>query len=178
MGALRPVLRRLARDSDGTALIEFAFAMPFLLTLYLGAYVFADASSCDRKVTITARAIADLTSRSVSVTESDVTSILNAGAQVLTPYDVANAAMVLSEVQMTDASHAKIIWSRTRNGTALPANASIAVPSGVAATGTYLIHARVTYQYRPVAWLWPMGTINLADTILMLPRKSDRVPLS
>ncbi|GGZ08329.1 TadE/TadG family type IV pilus assembly protein [Novosphingobium colocasiae] len=180
MASRRPaeLLRALARDCGGTALIEFAFAFPFLLTLYLGAYLFTDASACDRKVTITARALADLASRSASLTESDVTAILNASAQVLSPYRSANATMVLSEVQVTDATHARVIWSRTLNGTALVANASITTPSNTAATGTYMILSRVTYQYRPVAWLWPMGQINLADSILMLPRKSDAVPLS
>lgn len=172
------LLRDLAFDTRGTALIEFAFAFPFLLTLYLGAFLFADASAADRKVTITARTLADLTSRSSSVSESDVANILAASAQVLSPYSSANATMVLSEVRVSDATHATVVWSRTLNGTALTANATISVPANTAATGTYLILTKVTYRYQPVAWVGPMAAINLADSILMLPRVSDQVPIS
>ncbi|MEA1078891.1 hypothetical protein U8M15_28770, partial [Klebsiella pneumoniae] len=74
--------------------------MPVLMTLYLVGNVLSDAIACNRKVTTTARTIADLTSRFVSVRSSDVSTILAASTQVMAPYNAASASLAVSEVQV------------------------------------------------------------------------------
>lgn len=168
----------LAQDRRGTALIEFAVAFPVLLTLYLGAFTYSDAVACKRKVTITARALGDLGSRYSSLTTSEVTTILNAGATIMYPYQSTNAAMVLSEVKVTDATHAQVVWSKAANGTALVKDAIITIPAGTAATGTFLIRSQVTYTYTPAVAFDGIGAMQFSDTMLMLPRISEEIPLS
>ena len=51
------MLRKFIRDARGAVMIEFAFALPVLLTMYLGGYVICDMVDCNRKVTIAARSL-------------------------------------------------------------------------------------------------------------------------
>lgn len=167
-----------ARDSSGLALVEFAFAFPVLLLLYFGTLTYSDAFACSRKVTTTARSVADLATRYSSLSQSDASAILNASAQVLAPYGASNAVIVLSEVQVTTTTSGKVIWSKALNGTALTANAVVTIPTNMTSTGTYLILAQVTYNYTAALPWGDSGNYTLSDSILMLPRVSDSIPLS
>ena len=174
---LRP-LRQLGHSRSGMAAVEFALVMPVLLTLYLVGNVLSDAIACNRKVTTTARTIADLTSRFVSVQTTDVDTILAASTQVLAPYSAASASLAVSEVRITGTTTASVVWTRTQNGTARTAGSTIAIPANLAAVGSYLIVGEVSYPYNPgISWGGFNG-FTLADTSIMVPRASDQVPLS
>jgi Flp pilus assembly protein TadG len=67
------LLRRLSalrRDDSGLALVEFAFVATTMVFMFVGSVQLSDAINANRRVTITARALADLASR----TPSDVGS--------------------------------------------------------------------------------------------------------
>jgi Flp pilus assembly protein TadG len=66
-GATLRVGRRIAAT-------EFAFIMPIMLVLFFGTVEFSSGIAVDRKVTLMARTLTDLTSRSVSVANSDWTN--------------------------------------------------------------------------------------------------------
>jgi Flp pilus assembly protein TadG len=172
-------LRGLTSDGAGTVMVEFAIAFPVLVLLYIGSFTMSDAIACNRKVTIAARALTDLVTRYPSVTEADVTTIMNASSQVMSPYDTSKATIVLSEIKVTGTTQAEVVWSRAQNGTALIAGTTVTIPTNMAATDTYMLLGQVSYAYRPAArianFVQPM---TLADSILMLPRVSDQVPIS
>jgi Flp pilus assembly protein TadG len=70
--------------------VEFAIALPVMLLLYVMAFVLSDMTSCNRKVTITARAMADMATRYAALSTStsasnSVATIIAASEQVLTP---------------------------------------------------------------------------------------------
>ena len=171
-------LRDLLADRQGTALVEFAVTFPMLVLLYVGSFTISDAIACNRKVTVTARTLTDLATRYPSLTQADAATILNASAQVMTPYSTSNAVIAVSEVKVTDASHATVVWSKGLNGPGLTAGTTVTIPSNMAATNTYLILGQVKYAYTPSVRFGNSGTLNLADSILMLPRVSDQVPLT
>jgi Flp pilus assembly protein TadG len=170
--------RKLPGDRRGTALTEFAIAFPVLLLLYVGTYTLSDALACNRKVTVTARALTDLATRYPALAPSDVSTILGASAQVMAPYPSNNAVIGLSEVKVADATHATVIWSQALNGAGLTAGTSVTIPTNMAATNAYMILGQVRYSYTPTANFTNTGTVVLSDSILMLPRVSAQVPLS
>lgn len=195
---MRAMLRRLAADDRGVSLVEFAIAFPVLLGMYLGSYVVCDAIGANRKVSSAARELTDITSRFVSLNNADVTSILNASAQVMSPYSAANAQIKLSQVQVCTATTGKVIWGRgTTNTTAravgsvvtLPANMVHAtmIPaagclaaldaSGTFGTGGYLVFGEVQYNYRPPVAYGTFTQMTLFDKTYMSPRVSNSVPL-
>jgi len=176
-------LRRLRADRRGSFALEMGLLLPILLTLYFVGYAVSDAIACNRKVTTAARSVADLASRYSSVTVSDVTTIMSASAQIMSPYNTASAGVRLSELLVTDATHATVVWSQVQSGTyqsatALTAGTSVAIPSGVATVGAYLVMGEVTYRYTPLFTYGPAGVTMMYDRTLMSPRLSDQVPLS
>ena len=84
-------MRHFLSDRRGVAASEFAMSLPFLVLLYIGGYQLSDAISAYRKVAVATRTVADLTSQYTSVSYDDLDEILNASAQVLSPYKISAA---------------------------------------------------------------------------------------
>ena len=70
--AFRPQVARLARDQEGVSAVEFAMLLPLMLTLYLGGVEVSQGISIDRKVTLTARTVADLVAQVSSIDTTGV----------------------------------------------------------------------------------------------------------
>ena len=189
----RSLARGLRRDRAGSILVEFAVSLPLLLSLYLGGYVISDAIACNRKLNIATRSAADLTSRNASLTTAQLSTILSATAQVMGPYYNTSTVITVSEVQVATATTATVIWSQSMNGTARTANTTITLPSGMttstmipaaangstpAVTGAYFLLAESSYIYHPAIGWNSMTSFPLADSIYMVPRYSNSVPLS
>jgi len=171
-------LRRLSGNDAGAALIEFAFLLPFMLLLFLGGYQLSDAIACRRKVALTARAVADLTSQYSIISASQVDTVLNASTQVLTPYQLSNATTRVTEITTDVNGNGKVTWSRSINGTALTKNAAFTLPSALKVANTSYIYADVGYTYTPSVTYSVLGTINFTTPIYMVPRLSAQVTCS
>lgn len=172
-------LRRLRADQQGVSLVEFALTAPFLILLYLGTYQVNDAVACNRKVTITARSVADLTSQYATVTSASEATILNASAQVMAPFDTAKATIIVSELYTDTNGVTKIVWSQA-TGTVTPhtVGTTFTANPNLVTNGTYSIVAEVTYAYVPAISFGVVGPLNLGDTIYMRPRISSSVAMS
>jgi Flp pilus assembly protein TadG len=84
---LRHHLARFPNDESGVSAVEFAMLLPLMLTLYLGTVEISQAVGIDRKVTLTSRTLADLTSQVSSLSSSDMSNVLNASSAVIAPYE-------------------------------------------------------------------------------------------
>jgi Flp pilus assembly protein TadG len=171
-------LRRLAGDEGGAALIEFVFILPFMLLLFLGGYQLSDAIACRRKVALTARAVADLTSQYSIISASQVDTVLNASTQVLTPYRLSNATTRVTEVTTDASGNGNVTWSRSINGTALTKNAAFTLPTALKVANTSYIYADVGYTYTPSVIYSVLGSITFTTPIYMVPRLSAQVTCS
>jgi Flp pilus assembly protein TadG len=169
---------QLRRNTRGAVAVEFALAAPLLLTLFIVGYAMSDIIACNRKVATAARSVADLASRFSAVNEADVSTILAASSQVLSPYKSSSALVRVSEIKVMTATSAQVIWSRAQGGSALVAGASVTLPSGMAATGSYLILGEVSYSYTPILAYGMSRAMTLTDQSVMSPRLSDQVPIS
>lgn len=178
-------MMRLLRDRSAVSAVEFAIVLPVMLLLYMMAFLLSDMASCNRKVTITARAIADMATRysALSTTASatnSVATILAASEQVLTPYDTDKAMVRISEVcaLSTSATTVQVIWSQVQNGTALTVGNTFTVTSGLFTAGGCQILSEVQYTYTPAIGLGTGASVPLYDSIYMSPRLSTSIPLS
>ncbi|WP_420381740.1 TadE/TadG family type IV pilus assembly protein [Novosphingobium sp.] len=115
------MLRRLARETNASVILEFAIALPLLLTLYIGSYTVTDLIACNRKLGVAARTLADLLARGQSpgaITASpstfNATSYMNAAVITLTPYGVARATEDVALLRICDATHAYVVWSQAQ----------------------------------------------------------------
>jgi Flp pilus assembly protein TadG len=169
------LLTRLVRDQRGLAAIEFAMLLPLMLTLYLGGVELSQAIGADRKVTLTARAVADLVAQGTSVNNSEMTNILNAALAVVAPYPTSNLKVTVSSINVDAQGAGKIGWSDSYNSTARPVNQAVTLPSALQIPNTTLIWGEVSYAYTPTIGYIITGTMTLKDQIYMRPRQSTTV---
>ena len=171
------LLRRLAQGTSGIAATEFAVALPVLALMYLGSTQLSDAIGCDRKVTITARAVADLISQNAILSHAQVMSILGASQQIMSPYSSANSTVTVSELG-TDPNTGvtTVIWSETTAAKAVhKAGDVVTPPSSIATKGSFLIYSEVSYSYTPWVTFDFMKPMTLTQNVYMVPRIANSV---
>lgn len=189
-----PKIFRIWKEQAGVAMVEFALTAPLLIFMYLGGYVLCDAIGCDRKISRAARTVADLTSRYAAMSASDIDTVLKSSATIMSPYSSRDITTTISEVQVTDSTHAKVIWSFSRyhdaSAAGRPVNSIVTLPSNMVhqalqpdpranppKPGAYLILGEVGYDFSPLFPVVITQTINLHDEIYMIPRLADQVLL-
>jgi Flp pilus assembly protein TadG len=162
-------------DRSGVSAVEFALVLPLMLTLYLGATEVSLGIATDRKVTLTARTVADLASQVSTVSNADMNNVLNAAAAVMQPYSTAPLKITVSSVEIDKDGKATIKWSDTRNGTARSPGSAVTLPTALAVPNTSLIWGEVQYTYTPAVGYVVSGPLTLKDHIYMRPRLSATV---
>ena len=108
----------LRRDQSGVSAVEFAMLLPLMVTLYLGAVEISQGVAIHRKVTLTARTVADLASQVTSINNADMTNMLKAASAVVAPFPPGQLKVTVSAVTIDANGVAKVAWSDTLNGTA------------------------------------------------------------
>jgi Flp pilus assembly protein TadG len=168
-------VRGLASDERGVSAVEFAMLLPLMLTLYLGTVEISQGIGADRKVTLTARTVADLVAQVSSMSNSDMTNSLNAASAVMAPFPVGKLKVVVTSVSIDSTGKATVDWSDTLNGTARSKGSTITLPTALVVNNSSLIWSEVQYSYTPVIGYVISGTLTLKDQIYMRPRLSDKV---
>src|ERR1700727_201140 len=102
----------LMKDRRGIAATEFAFIVPIMLVMFFGTVEFSSGIAVDRKVTLMARTLADLTSQGKSDNDTDLTNFFTASCAIMTPYDPTPTTSTVSELYVDPATlQARVEWS-------------------------------------------------------------------
>lgn len=162
----------LRGNNSGVAAVEFAMIIPIMAALLIGTNEFSAGVAVDRKVTIMARTLSDLTSQNTSVTDTQLTNFFNASKAVMTPYASTPVQGTITELYINPSTlKARVQWSK---GIA-PHNKGdiIEIPEALKIAGTYLIYSEVKYKYVPsVAWfINKVDGITLSDISFTRPRQ-------
>jgi Flp pilus assembly protein TadG len=160
------------RDARGVSAVEFALLSPLMIALYLGSVEISDGIGVDRKVTLTAGAIANLSAQVSTISSSDMTDILKAGSSIMAPYSTATLKITVSCVAIDGSKNAKVKWSETQNGVKRAVGSSVTLPSDLAVANTQLLFSEVSYGYDPLVGTIITGTLTLSDKMYMSPRIS------
>src|SRR6266404_3324109 len=88
----------LSTDCRGVAATEFAVIVPLMLVMFFGTVEFSSGVAVDRKVTLMARTLSDLTSQSTTVTDIDLTNFFAASAGIMTPYSATPTNSTITEL--------------------------------------------------------------------------------
>ncbi len=168
-------LTSLRRDERGVSAVEFAMLLPLMITLYLGVVEMSQGISINRKVTLTARAVADLASQVSSINNTEMTNLLNASAAVVAPFPAGQLKVTVTAVSIDPNGVATVAWSDTLNGTKHAVNSSVSLPTALKVPNTQLILSEVSYNYVPTIGYVVTGALNLNDKIYMRPRLSDAI---
>lgn len=162
------------QDRSGVAATEFAVIVPLMLVMFFGTVEFSSAVAVDRKVTLMARTLSDLTSQSTAVGDSDMTNFFAASTGIMTPYATASVKATISELYVDpDSLQARVQWSKG-SSPRTPSDA-VTIPTSLAIGGTYLIFSEVSYDYTPMAGIVLKTQITLSDVSYTRPRQSNCV---
>jgi Flp pilus assembly protein TadG len=180
----RGLAGNLFRDSSGIAATEFAMIVPLMLVMFFGTVEFSSGVAVDRKVTLIARTLSDLTSQSTTVSDVELGNFGQTGKAILTPYPAATLKSTITELYVDPTTlKARVQWSRamtinSSGGVVLGTSSHspsdpITIPSALAVGDTYLIWSEVSYKYVPaVGYLMAKAGITLSDLTYTRPRQS------
>ncbi len=166
-------LSRFARDRSGVSAVEFAFVAPVMIGLYLGCAEISDGVAADRKVSLIAGALSNLSAQVTAISTDDMTNILDASTAIIAPFSAANLTMTVSCLKLDANAAATVQWSATRNGTARAPGSVYsfdASQTALAVKNSWLLLSEVTYAYKPTVGYTITGTLTLADKMFMSPR--------
>jgi Flp pilus assembly protein TadG len=183
---LRRSAAELSKDCRGVAATEFVMIVPLMLTMFFGVVEFSSGVAVDRKVTLVARTLSDLTSQSpaTGVTDTDLSNFFAASIGILTPYSASPTQSTITELYVDPATHkARVQWSKAStfnaSGNVVLGSSShapgdiITIPAALAVDDTYLIWSEVSYKYVPaVGYLMAKTGITLSDQTYTRPRQS------
>jgi Flp pilus assembly protein TadG len=161
-------LARLIGDRRGVSAVEFALVAPLMVTLYLGVVEISDAVAIQRKVTLTAAALANLPAQVTTISSSDMTNILNAASAIIVPYAAGNLSMSVSCLSFDANKNMTVKWTALKNAQA----PSINVDSALKVASSQLIYAEVSYAYTPIVGHALTGNLTIKDHMYMSPRIS------
>jgi Flp pilus assembly protein TadG len=94
---------------------------------------------------------------------------------VVQPYSSSLIKVTVSRVDVDGNGVAKVVWSKTLNGTARAANSTVTLPAALNTASSSVIWAESSYAYTPTIGYVIVGTKTLTDQIYMRPRLSDTV---
>jgi Flp pilus assembly protein TadG len=184
---LRQAGARLRDDSRGIAAVEFAVIVPLMLVMFFATVELCAAIAVDRKVTLVARTLSDLTSQSTKVKEDDLKNFFTASYGVMTPYPVTPIEATITEIHVDASKVAKVTWSKSATiamssgspvitvvASAYKAGDVVSVPTQLTDPDKYLIKSDVKYPYEPAVTSM-LGKVTLSDKIYTRPRHSSYV---
>lgn len=179
--------RALGRDRSGVAAIEFAMILPIMLVAFFGTVEVCAAVAIDRKVTLIARTLSDLTSQAAATVDSTyLTNVFTASLDIITPYQPTPVKGQISEIYVDSNGKAKIQWTQaatisgsntvtlTSSSRNVGDDVTSVVPAALLVKQTYLIFSEVSYQYLPMGGGYVMAKtgINLGDVSYTRPRQN------
>ena len=174
-------------DCTGIAATEFAVIAPVMLLMFFGTVEISTGVAVDRKVSLVARTLADLTSQtSVAMGDTDMQNVFTASIAVVKPYLPTPTKATLSEIYIDSKGVAKVQWSKAATidsdtakqstlapSSRIPGDIITTVPAALLqATQTYVIFSEVSYLYTPaVGYVMGKAGVTLSDVAYSRPRQ-------
>lgn len=182
-------VRDFVADSRALAATEFAVIVPLMLVMFFGTVEFSSAVAIDRKVTLIARTLSDLTSQSTTLTDSDMQNAFTASISIIMPYDATLVKGSISQIYIDANSIATVQWSKAGTIASGATQATLAtsarkagdkvtseLPSTLLIPSTYLILSEASYTYTPSVGYVLKSSIPLSDLSYTRPRQVTCVP--
>jgi Flp pilus assembly protein TadG len=176
--------RRLRRNEEAVAAVEFALIVPFLITLYFGSIEAAALYTVDKRISSISSTIGDL----VAQWDSDEGDLTTGTSGELTDYMNASTGIlkiVVTLVQVKDNGTTEILWSEANAaGTAKTGTSYTDLEStpntqmNTVSQGGCVIAAEVSYSYVPLLGQVFTVALNLKHTNYFLPRFGSSVPIN
>lgn len=159
------LIDRFRHEVAGVAALEFAIIAPIMILLFFGTIEISTAVAVNRKISRVSSTLGDLITQSQTLTESDLTDIMEISGDVMKPYDH-TLNITITGIWISNGI-AKVVWSREKEGanavkvgTTHPANSVYTVPSQIKTDNTFLVSAKVETTHTPIVGFVSYGANN------------------
>lgn len=179
----RPVrlLRGFGRSAAGVAAVEFALVLPVMMVMFYGLSEVVLAVNTNRKLVLTSRSLADLSSRAKTITSTDMSDIFSAAKIVMQPFDSSKLKMVVSQMYVTQVGtsttfNGAVDWTCAMGpGAVVKPAGTYTVPVGFRADKTYYMQVETSIPFTSIFGKIIKGDINLNQTVPWAIRDNTKV---
>ncbi len=180
----RCAMSGFAADTQALAATEFAVIVPLMLVTFFGTVEISSAVAIDRKVTLIARTLSDLTSQSTTLDDSGMKDTFTASISVVMPYDASLVKGTISEIYIDANGVATVKWSKAgtiANGATQATlatsarnagdNVTAMIPATLLIPSSYIILSEAKYTYTPTIGYVLKSSVTLSDLSYTRPRQ-------
>lgn len=173
------IRRRFLLAQQGMAMVEFAIALPVLMTLFYGTVEVTRYILITQKVEKLAHSVADMTAQSATASAASLNQVMAAASDIMSPYTVGvNGRILISSLyRAPNTVDAKINWRYEGGGTlsAISALGAVAATPTMPSAFTFderenVIAAEVYYRFSPLISTQFFGTTTIYRIAFYKPR--------
>jgi len=173
------LLQRLGRNSNGGAMLEFAFAMPILIGLVMGGVEFARFALVNQKMERVTSFVGDFVARAEALDEADFGDYFAAAQQLGVPFDLFSDGNIIVTSVTGQSSGPEVLWQQIGAGSVTQAS-KIGAP-GDAATlpenfnvdeGEGLVITEVYFDFEPLLLPGLISAHRLYYQAIYRPRRT------
>lgn len=176
---LRTLARRLRRNADGVAAVEFGFIAPVMLLMLIGTIEISRAVSMDRRLGMVTSMVADLVAREKTMTAANLDAIYDIVEHIMSPYDTSSLKLEVIPVKAAsdDAANTKVYADTSNrpghNGVSPRAKCeAYTLTTGLVDAGASVIIVESSYDYEPLFVNSITGAVTWTDKATLAPRNS------
>lgn len=171
--ALGKLMQRYSYNEEGVAAVEAAFVFPILLILILGTLDMGRGIMSNQKTIKASQVVADLVTRDVVVTDTDIDEAIQAGTLSLQPYSTDNLGFDVVSVRFLPDLTPEIVWRETTDNMDEMTMAEITSrTTALAEVDGGVIIVAAQYLYEPIFAGFVVNQINMQEIAFARGRKS------
>ena len=146
------MLNRFAHDRRGSAAVEFALIIPVVMLLYYGMAETTQALLANRRVSVIATAVGDLTAQATQLKKAQIDDIFNISAAALKPFPVSDLGIRIVSIETTADGVPQIKWQKQRG--AFPSEVDLSTVENTPSIDVTRAETIYTYQ-TPFGQIFP-----------------------
>lgn len=167
---IRTLAKRWYSENDAVAAMEAAFVFPILLVLLLGTFDMGNAILSNQKAIRASQVVADLVTRSRSISSGDLNEAIKAGELAFAPLSSTSYGVDIVSLRFDEDADPQIVWRETRNMS--PKSDVLDAVEALAEADSGVVVVSVQYAFEPVFAGFVINRINMQEIAFARGRKS------
>jgi Flp pilus assembly protein TadG len=175
---MKRLLATFRRDKKGVSAVEFALIAPILIASYFGLAEMCGAMLAERKASLIASEIGDLTAQRTTMNTAGITDIFSVATTVMTPMPTTTLNMRISSISADSTDKIfTVAWTKSQGNwtTALAQGQTVTMPAGLLAANATIIRSEVQYTYSSPVSDFIKTPLTFNETFYLVPRQSAAV---
>lgn len=162
-------------SEEGMAAVEASMIFPVLLVLLVGTFDMGNGILANQKTIRASQVLADLVTRSSTVSVGDIDEAIEAAELALQPFDTTTFGVDLVSIRFDEDGDPEVVWRETRNMTASASVLNDVLP--LAEPNGGVVVAIVEYLFEPAFAGFVVNEIQMQETAFARGRRTAVVNL-